>query len=149
MKMRLNGVTMVAVGLASMTMFSACDTAGEGTETALPLQDPTTAFIVDDGTPKGETTKACATRPDIAGSVTLGSGSWGSWQTCYSFCPAGSFAYAATLRSEVGQGAGDDSALNGISFDCYDRNSGGYTGSITSHAGFWGTWGSAPSPTPT
>jgi hypothetical protein len=140
MKMRLNGVTMVAVGIASMTAFAGCDTGGgDGTEVA--LQDPTTTFIVDDGTPKGDTTKACASRPDVAGSVALGTGSWGSYQACYSFCPAGSFAYAATLRSEVGQGLGDDSALNGISIDCYNRSTGAYTGSITSNAGFWGTWG--------
>lgn len=140
MQMRLNGMTMLAVALASATALSACDN-GDAIDSPT-LQEPTDRFIVDEGSSSGDTTKSCNNRSDWVQSVQLGTGNWGTYQACTSFCPADSYAYAAKLRSEVGQGLGDDTALNGIQFDCYRWSDRGYAGSITSHAGFWGSWGS-------
>ena len=61
-------------------------------------------------------------------------------QTC-ALPISGSFPYGAYLRSESSQGIGDDTALNGIQLDCYDRFSGVYMGFTTSQIGLWGTWG--------
>jgi hypothetical protein len=142
MMTKLSGVSMVAVALASAAVLQACDNGTDNGSGDVAIQDPVTPFPADPGANSGDATKACTPpRSDVFSFVTLGTGSWGSWQACYTYCPAGSFAYSASLRSEVGQGAGDDSALNGIQFNCYDRTSGAYMGFIRSHAGFWGTWG--------
>ena len=143
MKMQLSGVSMVAVALASMAVLPACDNAVDNGTEGLPLQEQTELFDAPQTPAAGDGTKACATpRADLIQNVSLGTGSWGSWQACYSFCPFGSYAYTAQLRTEAAQGAGDDTAMNGIRFDCYDKVSAVYTGTISSHAGFWGSWGS-------
>jgi hypothetical protein len=129
---------MVALALSAFAIIPGCATEEEMDTT--PLKEPTAAFAAPQGT-GGDTTKSCATRPDWASSFTLASGSWGSWAACYELCPAGSFAYGAYLLSESSQGIGDDTALNGIQLDCYDRVSGAYAGFITSQLGPWGTWG--------
>lgn len=138
MKTSVNGIGMVAVALSAFAIIPACVNE-EGMDTT-PLKEPTAAFAAPQGT-DGDTTKACATRPDLASSFSLANGSWGSWQACYQLCPAGAFAYGTYLRSESSQGIGDDTALNGIQLDCYDRFSGAYMGFVTSQLGPWGTWG--------
>jgi hypothetical protein len=149
MTTRLNGMTMVAAALASMTTLAACDN-GEGDPIdSNTLQQPAERFIVDEGSSSGDTTKACSTRSDFVKMQEIGTGNWGSYQACTSFCPADSYAYSATLRSEVGQGSlFDDTALNGIQLDCYRWSDRGYAGSVTSHAGWWGTWGSTANSNP-
>jgi hypothetical protein len=138
MKTSVNGIGMVAVALGAIAFMPACSNE-EGMDTTA-LKDPTAAFAAPQGT-TGDTTKACPTRPDLASSFSLANGSFGSWQACYQLCPAGSFAYGTYLRSEVSQGGGDDSALNAIQLDCYNKTTGAYTGFITSQIGPWGTWG--------
>lgn len=87
------------------------------------------------------TEKGCTIpRSDVTAYITIGSGSWGSWQGCYEYCPAGTFAYTVALRSEPTQGSGDDTAMNGIKFQCYNRSNGIYQGYITSNPGYWGDW---------
>src|SRR6185436_3874136 len=134
MKASVNGIGMVAVALTAFAIIPAC-VSEEGMDTT-PLKEPTAPFAAPQST-DGDTTKACATRPDWASSFTMASGSWGSWQACYHLCPAGAFAYGTYLLSESSQGGGDDTALNGIQLDCYDRFSGAYMGFVTSQLGPW------------
>jgi hypothetical protein len=89
----------------------------------------------------GDTEKGCTIpRTDVASYVTLASGSWGSWSTCYEFCPADTLAYQVTAKSEKSQGTGDDSAMNGVALACYNKTTGGYQGYITSNQQAWGNW---------
>lgn len=133
------GITMVAVALGAMALVPACGMGGDDGVTATPLTDPATPFPALQGN-EGDSTKACPTRADWATSYTLAAGSWGGWAACYSLCPAGSFAYAATLRSESSQGPDDDTALNAIQLDCYNRTTGAYSGFVTSGQSNWGSW---------
>jgi len=79
-------------------------------------------------------------RNDVRSTITVSGGNWGTWASCASYCPAGSFAYGFSHKSELSQGAGDDSALNGIMLNCNDRNTGAWTANVTSSTGAWGNW---------
>jgi len=137
------------LGIAMTSLVVACE---EGTEDgalldAAPLDDPgvpleeVTEMYPAVTSNVGMTEKSCTIpRTDVVGYITIGSGSWGSWQACYDFCPAGSFTYSVILRSESTQGAGDDTAMNGIAIACYNRTNGAYQGYVTSNAGYWGNW---------
>ena len=88
----------------------------------------------------GDTQKTCTIpRSDFVGNQTLGSGNWGKWQECYDFCPAGTFVYQVSLRSESSSAA-DDTALNGIALACYNRTNGAYQGYITANWQDFGSW---------
>jgi hypothetical protein len=130
---------MVAVALGAMALVPACGMEGDDAGTATPLTDPAAPFPALQGN-EGDSSKACPSRADWASSYTLAAGSWGGWASCYSICPAGSFAYAAYLRSESSQGADDDTALNGIQLDCFNRTTGAYAGFVTSGQSNWGSW---------
>src|SRR4051794_29691891 len=89
----------------------------------------------------GDIEKGCTIpRTDVAAYVTLASGSWGSWSTCYEFCPADTLVYQLTVKSERSQGGGDDSALNGVALGCFNKTSGVYQGYLTSNQQSWGEW---------
>ena len=154
MKTAMNGWMRVAVALGTLGSgagLPACENDGGNAAESLPIQDPTTEFPANATASAGASTdKASCVSPrnDITAFMTIGTGSWGSWQTCYDICPANSFAYSVAIRAEASQGAGDDTAMNGIKLECYDRNTGGYMGFITSHAGFWGDWLPRIVPTP-
>jgi len=132
-------------GSAVMLLVAACavETAenGEPAEAVdVPLEEVTEEYpAVTAGAEMTE--KGCPIpRSDVVGYRTIGSGTWGSWQECYEFCPAGTYAYSVALRSEPTQGSGDDTAMNGIRLQCYNRSNGAYQGYITSHTGYWGNW---------
>jgi hypothetical protein len=56
-------------------------------------------------------------RADRLDDVTVGTGLYGNW-TAWKMCPKGTFASGYRMRVETPQGKGDDTALNGIWFDC-------------------------------
>jgi hypothetical protein len=88
----------------------------------------------------GESEKNCGNvRPDLKTTITVWGGEVGNWG-CMDLCQAGSFAYAVDLKSEPQQGSGDDTAVNGVSLECYNRWSGDFTGWALSSEGPWGNW---------
>jgi len=145
----MSGCAIIILTLAMAPLMAACETDMEEDTfldedspdaTDVPLERVTEMYpaVTSDA---GVTEKGCTIpRSDVAAYITIGSGSWGSWQQCYEFCPADTFAYAVILRSEPGQGGGDDTAMNGIAIACYNRWNGAYQGYVTSHAGYWGDW---------
>jgi hypothetical protein len=69
---------------------------------------------------------------------TIYDGNWGSWKGM-KMCPYGKYIGAAKVRFEDGQGAGDDTALNGLQIWCVDKN--WYGGEIIMvYPGVWGSW---------
>jgi hypothetical protein len=81
----------------------------------------------------------CITRNDHTSTVTVAAGNWGSWASCPSMCPDGSFAYGASLKAEHGFEA-DETYLNAVSLNCNDRVTGAWTANVTSKTGPWGEW---------
>ena len=62
-------------------------------------------------------------------------GPWGKWGGRVT-CQAGKFVKGAKIRDEYNQRRGDDTAANGLKFECTD-------GQILSPGdGFWGSWSS-------
>jgi hypothetical protein len=95
-------------------------------------------------------TAADSFRSDIFGSNKGGlfATPWGQWQSRIIFCPAGSYVGGYSMRVEPPQGKGDDTALNGLTLNCYDRA--GKTAQLVALQGNWGNWGqSANCPTGT
>jgi len=147
MNTRLNGLGMVAVGLASLAMLPAC---GMGEDEydgigGVPVQDHTVEFDAPQNVTTSDASKACTPgRADHVDTVEIGGGSWGSYSQCISFCPAGSYALQVATKSEASQGGGifggDDTALNGVRLGCIDLRTGAFTGNITSLTGKWGSW---------
>lgn len=85
----------------------------------------------------------CTFRSDYVTSVTVGTGYWGDWPTCFDWCPdshSRSYAYSLWLKSEGSIGSGDDSALNAVSLDCYNKSDWAYRGYIQSLGTHFGTW---------
>ena len=137
---RLNAVSMVAVGLASLAMLPACE--GEDAGRGVPIQTPTEEFEAPGNITVDDTSKACTVRNDFVGPVvSLHNGYWGTWASCPSFCPAGSYTYGVAAKSQAAQGgSSDDTALNGVRLSCSDLRTGAFTGTITSKTGGWGSW---------
>lgn len=144
------GLTALSLALAAAgCAVEAGDEGAEPVVEGLPLQSvaPEDAFMAEGNRGMGE--KACGIdRADHAtvnsDIVWLGWGDFGKWADCISWCPAGSYAYAAQLVSERSQGNnGDDTALNAIRLYCYDRWTGTYTGMVTSAAMPWGDPGTS------
>lgn len=130
---------------------SADASSGEGGEVSeVGALEPNTTTFPANAASSGDTKKACGGRPDATGSsATIGTGSWGAWPACYDWCPNNSLVYNVALRSEGSLGAGgDDTAMNGISLGCYDKNTGAYTGNITSVVGSFGSWLATSTVTP-
>uniref|UniRef100_H3ALL4 Vitelline membrane outer layer 1 homolog n=1 Tax=Latimeria chalumnae TaxID=7897 RepID=H3ALL4_LATCH len=70
--------------------------------------------------------------------ITVGNGGpWGGW-TWMDLCPEGSYAIGFSIRVESDQGAGDDTALNGIRLLC--SSSTGIAYSVESDIGLFGDW---------
>eukprot|EP00727_Mastigamoeba_balamuthi_P005622 m51a1_g168 putative cysteine proteinase rd19a-like (3682) ;mRNA; r:545786-559930 len=65
-------------------------------------------------------------------------GFWGIWGAL-GLCPSGTFATGFQTQSEPVQGAGDDTAANGVRLLCGNS----YTPGPTSLVGPWGTWDTA------
>jgi hypothetical protein len=133
--------TMVALALAA-----GCDGTGTSSDTTtiVPEVAPTTAISDTAGTELAydEMAKAAcpgAPRGDFAGTALVSNGNWGTWG-CAQWCPAGSYAYGFSHKSEPSQGAGDDSALNGIMLNCNNRATGAWTANVTSLVQQWGPW---------
>jgi len=145
MKTRLSGLSMVAVGLASLATLPACDTGEDDGIGGVPAQVPAVEFDAPQAAPAGDGSKACTPpRADHTNTVEIGGGSWGSYSQCMSYCPAGSYALQVATKSEASQGGGlfggDDTALNGVRLGCIDLRTGAFTGNITSLVGSWGSW---------
>jgi len=130
---------MVALALAA-----GCDGTGTTSEAIAIEAPPTTAVLDTAGTDLAydDMAKAAcpgAGRADATGTALVSNGNWGTWG-CAQWCPAGSFAYGFSHKSEPSQGVGDDSALNGISLNCYNRVTGAFTGNVASLVQQWGPW---------
>jgi len=132
--------SLITVGLAVAAMGCAADTGAEGADSTdgIPLEEAAAPFAANDKT-DGNGEKACTSRGDWTQTITIGSGSWGSWG-CMDFCPNDSFVYNIQLRSEGSQGSGDDTALNGVSMGCFNRFNGAFTGNVNSTIGQYGGW---------
>ena len=64
-------------------------------------------------------------------------GDWGIVQ----YCPWGSYAKRASIKVEKYQGSrGDDSAVNGVRFDCFEKDRRIKTATIESTVQKWGSW---------
>ena len=86
---------------------------------------------------------ACPIRSDYVSTVSLGEGGWGSWPECFDWCPevqSKSYAYSLWLRSEPSQGSNDDTGLNAVALDCYNKSDWAYRGYIDSYVQFFGNW---------
>jgi hypothetical protein len=149
MKTRLNGVSMVAVGLASLALLPACGMGEDDGIGGVPVQISAEEFPAPQAAAAGDGSKACVPpRADHVATVQVHGGFWGSYSSCMSYCPAGSYTYTVFAKSESSQGAGDDTALNGVKLQCADLRTGAATGVITSKTGGWGSWGSGASVNP-
>lgn len=89
--------------------------------------------------------QACMTRrADVAGTtLTPSAGNWGTWHPTV-YCLAGQYATAFQMRVEGNQGSGDDTSLNAVKVQCRAL-SGGATSWVSSHNGYWGSWGGVAS----
>ena len=140
MKTQLSGLSMVAVGLASLAMLPACGM-GEDEGLGVPAQHPAVEFDAPNNYTDDDTSKACFVRSDYVADNVLHSGWWGSWAACRSFCPEGSYALSIQTKSQAGQGGdSDDTALNGVRLHCFDLRTGAATGVLKSKEGGWGSW---------
>ncbi len=90
------------------------------------------------------TYQACMTpRSDVTATLAPADGSWGSWRNTV-YCPPGEYATSFQMRVESSQGSGDDTSLNSVQLQCRAQ-SGGASWWISSHNGFWGSWGNVAS----
>jgi|GEM_PF-5611779 len=98
------------------------------------------------GTPESSdwpNAKSAPARDDVVAYIYPGDGHWGTWYGSY--CPAGTYAQAYSLRSEPPQGhKKDDTALNAIKIFCSSRE-GLSQKELVPHPGLWGDWNSAES----
>jgi hypothetical protein len=121
--------------------------AEDGVAEGVPLESTTTLGLVEAAAitkTGGETDKAVcifdAIRTDVVQqSVVIGNGPFAFANGCGQVCPANSFVYEVFTQAETNQGGGDDTALNGIWFACFDRTNGAFTGAITGDVGPWGS----------
>lgn len=77
-------------------------------------------------------------RSDYYDEVTPGVGLYGTW-AAWNMCPAGTWAVGYRMRVESPQGKGDDTALNGVEFDCQPWTRGAPRPVLIGQ-GLWGTW---------
>lgn len=78
-------------------------------------------------------------RSDLVGTNTGIGTPWGTWSNTV-YCPPSTWAGGYSMRVEPSQRNNDDTAMNAIELQCYDRN-GHLVQSISPHPGYWGTWG--------
>ena len=162
MKTAMNGWMRVAVALGTLGSgagLPACENDGGNAAESLPIQDPTTEFPANATASAGASTdKASCVSPrnDITAYRMNNVRELRGW-------PPSQFSLKTTLVDGTLAFAGEDANslppggywlwleitdLEGIKIECYDRNTGGYMGFITSHAGFWGDWLPRIVPTP-
>ena len=70
--------------------------------------------------------------------ATVYDGNWGGWKGMQ-MCPYGYYMDGAQVRYESKQGAGDDTALNGLKIHCR-RNKSTSSTWVTVYNGYWGSW---------
>jgi hypothetical protein len=125
--------------------------ADDGIGEGVPLETTTTLGLSEEtgaAPAGGETDKdVCIfSRDDVVQqNIQIGSGPFAAISGCGELCPANSFVYRVFTQAETNQGGGDDTALNGIWFACFDRNSGQFTTAIKSKIGRWGQQPLSPS----
>jgi len=139
-----------ALILFALISIAGCSTGPEGgaekndlAARGVPLEVVTDYYPAptEDATDRIEQKDCTIGRDDVFGwDISLGNGHFGAWATCYSMCPANSFVYSVQVKSEPKRGSGDDTAMNGIRFACYDRTTGGYRGWIESYVDDYGSW---------
>jgi hypothetical protein len=105
-----------------------------------PADAPISSEIAAPGSETDKALNLCITRSDKVSSVTVTAGDWGSWASCPSSCPEGSFAYGVNLKVEAWDFRLDETAMNGVQLNCNDRNTGAWTANVTSTMGPWGGW---------
>ncbi|HEX2733527.1 MAG TPA: hypothetical protein VHM70_18075 [Polyangiaceae bacterium] len=109
-----------------------------------PLNEPDRPVETEEvAAPNGElgvTSQALQTwRTDQVGEITPDSGSWGDWQQAV-YCNNNTWAVGFAQRVEPHGGEHfDDTELNSVRLVCANK-AGTETETITSHAGWWGTW---------
>jgi hypothetical protein len=146
--MHMMRIASAVVFLSSLASAVGCSAGGEESDQDIgagtPLETTTTLGLVNEnaGTlSEGETDKdfCVFNRNDVQfRDIPLGNGPFASLSGCGQVCPANSFVYSVFTQAETNQGGGDDTALNGIWFACFNRVTGAFTAAITSNTGPFG-----------
>jgi hypothetical protein len=146
MKKFASAVVFLSLLASAIGCSAGSEESGQETGAGIPLETTTTLGLVNENSgtlPAGETDKAdlCVfpSRNDVTFfNIPIGDGPFAS-VGCGNVCPANSFVYSVFTQAETNQGGGDDTALNGIWFACFDRNNGAFTGAVTSNVGPFGS----------
>jgi hypothetical protein len=117
----------------------------QGSVATQPAPADAPSAPLDSTAPAAETSKAlnlCLTRSDRVSTVTVTNGDWGSWASCPSNCPEGSFAYGLRLKVDPWTPAVfvDETAVNAVRLNCNNRVSGAWTANAESTVSGWGSW---------
>jgi hypothetical protein len=146
---RIRKLVRIAAVLATpITMFVACalnqggDGVGEGASEGSAGSASIPLVAKESFMESAQVNKtACDTRADQTTTVTFEESTWGAWAGCYTHCVSNAFVYSVQVKSESPQAGGDDTALNRVTFHCFNRTSGADAGWIESNSHEdWGTW---------